>query len=220
MRNGSGAFETFGVRRTGRFLLAWAAAAGLAAAVAAFAAKAQDKKPATTPEPAASDSVGAGAAAAARDMWLPGRLNRRGWGRGPWRGDMRGRVERHWSFLNEGIPAEYAGLRPPKPSIADISEGGKLYATRCATCHGADGMGNGVLANSLSPSPALLAAMINRPIAIDEFLLWSIADGGEAFSSSMPAFKSDMKREDIWKVIAYMRAGFPETAAANKGPAK
>ena len=61
------------------------------------------------------------------------------------------------------------------------------------------------------PSPALLSYMINRPISADEYLLWAIADGGEQFQTSMPAYKDKLSREDIWKVIAYMRAGFPET---------
>jgi mono/diheme cytochrome c family protein len=28
----------------------------------------------------------------------------------------------------------------------------------------------------------------------------------------MPAFKDWLKREEIWKIIAYMRAGFPSNA--------
>ena len=36
-------------------------------------------------------------------------------------------------------------------------------------------MGNGDMGKALSPSPALLAYMIRRPIAVDEYLLWSVA---------------------------------------------
>ena len=70
---------------------------------------------------------------------------------------------------------------------------------------------------SLLPSPALLAFMIQRPIAVDEYLLWSIAEGGKQFDTEMPAFKATLKREDIWKIIAYMRAGFPDQAKAPQG---
>lgn len=65
---------------------------------------------------------------------------------------------------------------------------------------------------SLLPSPALLAYMIQRPIAVDEYLLWSISEGGKQFDTAMPAFKGTLSREEIWKVIAFMRAGFPDTA--------
>ena len=66
------------------------------------------------------------------------------------------------------------------------------------------------MTKSLMPSPALLAYMIKRPISVDEYLLWAIADGGEAFATAMPAFKDKVSREDIWKIVAYMRAGFPQ----------
>lgn len=51
--------------------------------------------------------------------------------------------------------------------------------------------------------------MIRRPISVDEYLLWAIADGGAQFDSDMPAFKDKLAREDIWRIVAYMRAGFP-----------
>ncbi len=65
----------------------------------------------------------------------------------------------------------------------------------------------------LSPSPALLAYMIRRPIAVDEYLLWTISEGGAQFGSKMPAFKDKLGRDDIWRVVAYMRAGFPSADA-------
>jgi hypothetical protein len=70
-------------------------------------------------------------------------------------------------------------------------------------------LGNGEAGRALSPSPALLAYMIRRPISVDEYLLWTVSDGGTAFGPDMPAFKHKPAGEDIWRVIAYMRAGFP-----------
>ena len=52
----------------------------------------------------------------------------------------------------------------------------------------------------------------HRPIAVDEYLLWSISEGGRQFDTEMPAFKGTLSREEIWKVIAFMRAGFPAGA--------
>ena len=59
--------------------------------------------------------------------------------------------------------------------------------------------------------------MIQRPIAVDEYLLWSIAEGGKQFETEMPAFKEILSRDDIWKIIAYMRTGFPEASKAKIG---
>jgi mono/diheme cytochrome c family protein len=70
-------------------------------------------------------------------------------------------------------------------------------------------MGDGEGGKSLSPSPALLANLIEMPMSVDEFLLWSISDGGTAFGTAMPAFKDVLTRDEIWKIVTYMRAGFP-----------
>ena len=55
-----------------------------------------------------------------------------------------------------------------------------------------------------------------RPIAVDEYLMWSISDGGKEFKTDMPAFKDALSKDEIWKIVAYMRSGFPaaETKAA------
>ena len=70
-------------------------------------------------------------------------------------------------------------------------------------------MGDGEAASSLNPSPALLAYMIQMPMSVDEYMLWSISDGGAAFGTKMPAFKDVLTRDEIWKIVTYMRAGFP-----------
>jgi len=70
-------------------------------------------------------------------------------------------------------------------------------------------MGDGEVANSLNPSPALLAYMIQMPMSVDEYMLWSISDGGAAFGTAMPAFKDVLNQNEIWKIVTYMRAGFP-----------
>ena len=74
-------------------------------------------------------------------------------------------------------------------------------------------MGNGDMGKALSPSPALLAYMIRRPIAVDEYLFWSISEGGKQFGTHMPAFKAKLSREEVWKIIAYMRPGVSRSRA-------
>jgi hypothetical protein len=41
-------------------------------------------------------------------------------------------------------------------------------------CHGETRLGNGELAKDLTPSPALLAYLVQQPIAVDQYLLWTI----------------------------------------------
>lgn len=132
------------------------------------------------------------------------------WRRGQMGSGMRQRMARHWTFMHEGIPAAYQGARNPFASYTKIiNEGHDLYQQNCASCHGATGLGDGEMANSLNPSPALLAYMIQMPMSVDAYMLWSISEGGEAFGTAMPAFKDALTQDEIWKIIAFMRSGFP-----------
>lgn len=144
-----------------------------------------------------------------RDPWMPEWMMEPG-GPGPMSPTMMARMLRHAEFLNFGVPKAYEGAQSTVEADAKtIAEGRALYRANCAACHGSDGMGDGDAGHALSPSPAVLAFMITRPISVDPYLLWSISDGGAQFSSKMPAFKDKLSREDIWKIIAFMRAGFP-----------
>jgi mono/diheme cytochrome c family protein len=158
----------------------------------------------TGPQPPKEPSV---------DYWQPLWMQRELWGPGTMPPGMRARLLRHYTFMHYGIQNEYQGAKSTAGNAREIlEEGAKIYSRRCAGCHGKQGLGDGDAPRSLLPSPALLAFMIQRPIAVDEYLLWSIAEGGKQFDTEMPAFKDALKREDIWKIIAYMRAGFPDYA--------
>lgn len=150
------------------------------------------------------------------DYWQPDWMVRELWGPGSMPKGMMVRLLRHTTFIQYGVPKDYEGSKSAvAPGPQTIAAGGKVFAEHCATCHGRDGMGGGEPGRAVSPSPALLAYMIRRPISVDEYLLWAIADGGKQFESEMPAFKDKLSRDDIWRVIAYMRAGFPD---ASTGP--
>jgi len=73
-------------------------------------------------------------------------------------------------------------------------------------------MGDGEAAKALNPSPALLAYMIQMPMSVDEYMMWTISEGGKAFGTAMPAFENTLSAEEIWQIVAYMRAGFPAMA--------
>ncbi len=151
------------------------------------------------------------------DFWQPGRMQRPMWGPRSMLPEMRARMQRHWTYMHAGIPAAYQGTRSTTKSTAvTIAEGGVIYAKHCSSCHGKKGMGDGDAGKSLSPSPALLSFMIQRPMAVDEYLLWTISVGGKQFGTDMPAFKDTLDRESIWKMVAYMRSGFPETKVESK----
>lgn len=144
------------------------------------------------------------------DMWDPPWMRRDRWRMPDMDQGMQQRMSRHWLFLHQGPPAEYRGaVNPLTPDPATLAEGRALFSDNCARCHGAAGMGDGDGARSLDPSPALLAYLIQMPMLVDEYLLWSIADGGRDFGTGMPAFRRLLSRDQIWKIVLFMRAGFP-----------
>ncbi|MEQ1717925.1 MAG: cytochrome c [Hyphomicrobium sp.] len=153
------------------------------------------------------------------DYWQPDWMVRELWGPGRMPRSMMVRLLRHTTYMQYGVPTEYAGaLSNTGKEPGAIAAGRKLYEANCTRCHGAKGLGAGGAGEAgavgdgglaLSPSPALLSYMIKRPVSVDEYLIWSISDGGKQFDSEMPAFKAALSRDEIWRVIAFMRAGFP-----------
>ena len=127
--------------------------------------------------------------------------------------EHRSRLVRHRTYMIEGVPQDYQGVASPVGRSPDaISAGAALYAKHCAACHGDKGRGKGDVGLTLKPSPALKTYISRRPWAADEYLLWSVAEGGVAFGSPMPAFRDQLTRHQMWEIIAYMRAGFPRDA--------
>ena len=151
------------------------------------------------------------------DMWDPGWTRRDVWQSERMDQSLRWRLTRHDTFLRDGVPAAYQGARDPFAKTPDvIGQGGAIYAARCADCHDASGMGHGDAGLALYPSPALLADLIRMPQAVDEYLLWAISEGGAPFGTKMPAFKDVLTRDQIWQVVTYMRAGFPDRGATGQ----
>ena len=157
-----------------------------------------------------------------RDWWGPGwmgpgHMMPDGMGRDMWGWGMMGpgqqaRMQRQWTYMNEGVPAPYRGARNPLRSTDQtLSSGATLYTQNCVRCHGPTGFGDGEEGRSLTPSPALLNYLVQMPMAGDEYLLWTVSEGGRRFGTDMPSFKDTLTEDQIWSIIAYMRAGFPSS---------
>ncbi len=132
--------------------------------------------------------------------------------------EQRQRLARHSAFMNKDVPQIYLDAENDVGYTTQaIVAGGDLYAAHCAKCHGDTGLGNGEAAGDLAPSPALLAYLMDQPIAIDPYLLWTISEGGVPFGTAMPAFKDTLSKEQIWQIVAYLRAGFPAVGPVKPG---
>lgn len=118
---------------------------------------------------------------------------------------------RKQQVIMNGVPRPYATARDPWRETADkVRRGRQVFDQNCASCHGWSGQGTGPDAFALVPAPADLEWLAGTPKnKADPYIYWSIAEGGRAFDSEMPAYKRTLAQRDIWSVTAYLRAGMP-----------
>lgn len=104
-----------------------------------------------------------------------------------------------------------AALMPVSTALAaDVSDGAKIAAAKCAPCHGATGAGDGVMLPSLGvPVPPVpwtdKTKMANFT---DQQLNDVITKGGAALKASplMPAFGNQLSASQIADLVAYIRS--------------
>jgi mono/diheme cytochrome c family protein len=105
-------------------------------------------------------------------------------------------------------------LRSPlsRDNLRARQRGAFVFANFCAICHGADGSGNGPVAQrGYPPPPSLLAGHAEK---MKDGQLFHILTYGQ---NNMPSYASQMSRDDRWNVILYVRA--MQAAAALASPA-
>jgi high-affinity iron transporter len=120
-------------------------------------------------------------------------------------------IVRKQQVIMHGVPQPYTNMRDATPDTeAKLRRGRVLFDSHCAACHGWTGQGTGPEAFAQVPAPADLEWLARTPKGRSEpYMYWTVAEGGDAFESEMPAFKNKLAKNDIWAVIAYVRAGLP-----------
>jgi mono/diheme cytochrome c family protein len=99
------------------------------------------------------------------------------------------------------IPPDAANEKNPLPSSPKVIEEGKdQYGLHCEKCHGKKGLGDGpdVDRKDRKHRPANLA-MSRNPDGVMFYKIWN-----GRHDPHMPAFKSEMTREEVWQTIAYI----------------
>ena len=103
--------------------------------------------------------------------------------------ELAGTVQREYPF-------------PVAPSMApDLSRGAQLFQAQCATCHGAQGRGDGPLAATLDPKPTALAEHM-RAQERSLFALHQVLSNGVA-GTAMPSFGA-LPDEDRWALAFFV----------------
>ncbi len=89
----------------------------------------------------------------------------------------------------------------PLPNTPEnIKKGKKIFATRCAVCHGRSGKGDGPASRSLGKQlPNFTSPEFQSQT--DGAIFWKITNG----NPPMPSFKGGLKEKERWQVILYLR---------------
>jgi mono/diheme cytochrome c family protein len=121
-------------------------------------------------------------------------------------GTMNMSMIRHHFVMQNGIDPNYVSkVNPLGRSAENIAAGKKLFKKSCAHCHGITGLGDGEGGKDLKPPPANITMFIRMHNVPDEYLYWTIAEGGIPLQTAMPPFKDVMREDEIWKTIIFLR---------------
>jgi mono/diheme cytochrome c family protein len=84
-----------------------------------------------------------------------------------------------------------------------VASGKSMFRSKCSRCHGPEGKGNGPDAD---PEHAQDMDLTNPDRAAsnpDGVVFYRIWNGRQ--QPKMPAFKSEMTREDVWTIVSYVQ---------------
>ena len=105
------------------------------------------------------------------------------------------------------------GLKTPIKKItpAIIAEAEQFFNKKCMTCHGKNGLGDGVLGTELPIKPANFHSSLVKN-QLDGALFWKLAEG----RGTMPSYKTSLTDDQRWKLIAYIRQLSPQNVLKPK----
>jgi len=113
------------------------------------------------------------------------------------------------ALLIRYLGGDPAAARPPVavPPVAVDTNGARLYATWCASCHGATGAGNGPNAKALPIAPARHNDATRMGARPDDSLYDTIDGGGAIMNRHvrMPAFGGSLTPPQIRALVRHIR---------------
>ena len=98
-------------------------------------------------------------------------------------------------------------------TAAALDRGAAVYATFCEICHGSGGAGDGTVARRGFPAPPSLLLEKAQNLADGE--MFHILTYGRA---NMPAYRSQIRREDRWRTVLHVRRLQQEALAEASAP--
>lgn len=99
------------------------------------------------------------------------------------------------------IPADAATLTSPLDQTpALVARGKTLFGSRCRTCHGPEGRGNGPSSDPKHPAADLTDPAVAQSNP-DGVLFYKVWNG----KKPMPAFRSQLTRDEAWTLVAFVK---------------
>jgi len=118
--------------------------------------------------------------------------------------DARSAAQRETNPNGWQIPENARDEKSPlQPSAAVLKKGKSIYDSKCAKCHGPQGKGDGPDGDKEHP-PADLTDASRATRNPDGVLFYKIWNGRK--DPKMPAFKSDLSKDDVWAVVEYAKS--------------
>ena len=100
---------------------------------------------------------------------------------------------------------------PIERTSESVAGGAALFATNCAQCHGAGGLGDGPLAGTLPAAPANFR--VHVPFHPDGVLFAWISDG--ISGTGMPAWSGELREQERWDLVNFLRSNFDRPLESN-----
>lgn len=105
------------------------------------------------------------------------------------------------------IPSNAKTEKNPMATRSDsVKKGQAVFKDRCQRCHGTDGKGKGPEADPLAPPADLTKLdMTLHPDGIIFYKVWNGHEPTSKKKGKMPAFKTQLVRDDVWRVVEYVK---------------
>jgi cbb3-type cytochrome c oxidase subunit III len=99
-------------------------------------------------------------------------------------------------------------------ATAAAPDGKMLFATKCAACHQASGLGGGPYPPLAANADVTAADTANLILTVLNGRSGPIQVNGKTFSGTMPAWKGQFSDDDLAAVLTYIRSAWTNNAAA------